>query len=34
MKESKDMTTKLLFLDVCTQIEGLCAEIYHYFSGL
>lgn len=22
----------LLFLDVCAQIEGLCAELYHFYS--
>jgi len=30
-------TTKdriILFFDVCAKIEGLCAELYHYYSDL
>ncbi len=34
MGESAEMTTKLLFLDVCIKIEKLCAEIYHYLSEI
>ena len=25
---------QLLFFDVCSKIEGLCAELYHYYSEL
>jgi rubrerythrin len=28
----KDKST--LFFDVCAKIEGLCAELYHYYSDL
>jgi rubrerythrin len=24
----------ILFLDVCAKIEGLCAQLYHYYSDL
>jgi hypothetical protein len=29
-----DMMTKKTFLDVCKSIEGLCAELYHYYSHI
>lgn len=29
-----DMMTKKLFLDVCIGIEGLCSEIYEYYSQI
>jgi len=30
--DSKDKIT--LFFDVCARIEGLCAELYHYYSDI
>jgi rubrerythrin len=34
MSETTDMMTKKIFLDVCMGIEGLCAELYHYYSKI
>jgi rubrerythrin len=30
--DNKDKTT--LFFDVCAKIEGLCAQLYHYYSDV
>ena len=34
MGEMTDMMTRKLFLDVCMDIEGLCADLYHYYSKI
>jgi rubrerythrin len=34
MSEMTEMMTKKIFLDVCMGIEGLCAELYHYYSKI
>ena len=34
MSAMADMMTKRIFLDVCMGIEGLCADVYHYYSKI
>jgi len=34
MGESRENAIRILFLDVCTKIEQLSAEIYHYFGDV
>jgi rubrerythrin len=34
MSEITDTMTKKIFLDVCRGIEGLCADLYHYYSDI
>ena len=34
MKTEHDQTDIALFLNLSAQIEGLCAELYHYYSEL
>lgn len=34
MSEMTDMMSKKIFLDVCIGIEGLCADLYHYYSKI
>jgi rubrerythrin len=34
MSTSNDQTNIILFLDVCSRIEGMCAELYHFYSDI
>jgi rubrerythrin len=34
MGEMTDMMTRKIFLEVCMGIEGLCADMYHYYSKI
>lgn len=34
MSEAIETMTKKIFLEVCMGIEGLCADLYHYYSQL
>jgi rubrerythrin len=34
MSEMNDIISKKMFLDVCIGIEGLCADLYHYYSEI
>lgn len=34
MSETTDLTTKQFFLETCMGIEGLCAEMYHFYSRI
>lgn len=34
MSENNNASRVALFLDVCSKIEGLCAELYRYYSEL
>jgi rubrerythrin len=34
MSEMTIMVTKKAFLEVCIRIEGICAELYHYYSKI
>ncbi|MEI7817218.1 MAG: hypothetical protein WCI45_08490 [Desulfuromonadales bacterium] len=34
MTNEKEEKTILMYLDLCSKIEGLCAELYHYYSDL
>lgn len=34
MPTSAEQTNIVLFLDVCSKIEGMCAELYHYYSEI
>jgi len=34
MSEMTDIMNRKLFLDICMGIEGLCAELYHYYSSI
>lgn len=34
MSDMTEMMTKQMFLEVCIEIEGLCADLYHYYSDL
>lgn len=34
MSAMVDMMTKRIILDVCMGIEGLCADVYHYYSKI
>lgn len=34
MNTGKDISAILLYFDVCSKIEGLCAELYHFYSDL
>jgi len=34
MSELANMMINLTFLDVCKGIEGLCADMYHYYSRI
>jgi rubrerythrin len=34
MGETQEGSVSILFLDVCMRIEGLCAELYHYFADV
>jgi len=34
MSAMTEMMTKKIFLEVCMGIEGLCADVYHYYSKI
>jgi rubrerythrin len=34
MDDLDDKDTMILFFDVCAKIEGLCAELYHFYSDV
>lgn len=34
MTDQSEQNNLMLFFDVCSKIEGLCAELYHYYSEL
>lgn len=34
MSEMTNMMTKKIFLEICMGIEGLCADLYHYYSSI
>ena len=34
MSEMTDITTRKIFLEICMDIEGLCASLYHFYSTI
>jgi rubrerythrin len=34
MSEMAEIMSRKIFLDICIGIEGLCAELYHFYSEL
>lgn len=34
MSEMTEIMSRRIFLDICIGIEGLCAELYHYYSEM
>jgi rubrerythrin len=34
MSEMTDIMSRRIFLDICIAIEGLCAELYHFYSEI
>lgn len=34
MNEINEIMTKKTFLEICMSIEGLCADLYHYYSKI
>jgi rubrerythrin len=34
MSEMTELMTRKIFLELCMSIEGLCADLYHYYSEI